>query len=185
MDAHGRLEHEIKDQFDRGDLDRAMHTAIEGYGSELYGFLTGLARDQATADDAFAATCEAIWRGLPKFRWQATFRVWAYTIARNEFLHMMTAPSRRETPVSSVPSVQEAIDRVRTATPAHVRTEVKARFAKIRDELAPEDHMLLGLRIDRDLTWSEVAEILGHDAATLRKRFERLKVRLKELLARE
>ena len=49
--------------------------------------------------------------------------------------------------------------------------------------------MLLGLRLDRQMAWTEIARILGseedslaREAAALRKRFERLKIRLRELL---
>lgn len=184
-DTRARLEADIRARYVAGDLEGAMHAALDGYGGELYGFLVGLARDAAMADDAFGVTCERLWRGLPGFRWESSFRVWAYTIARHVFLRLAIAPSRRETPVSSLSSLQPAIDRIRTRTPLHMRTEVKARLARIREALAPEERMLLGLRIDRDLPWDDVAAIMGEEAATLRKRFERLKVRLKELLAHE
>lgn len=179
------LETEIRRRYDADDLEGAMHVAIDGYGPELYGFITGLSSNTIHADDAFGATCEKLWKGLPKFRWQSTFRVWAYTIARNEFMRIATAPARREIPVSNIASVQQAIDRVRTTTPMHKRSEVKDEFAAIRAELSPEDHMLLGLRIDRKLAWNEIAEILGDGSpAALRKRFERLKDRLRELISR-
>lgn len=177
------LEGDIRRKFDAGDFDAAMHAAIAGYGPEIYGFITGLSSDARHADDAFGAACERMWKGLAKFRWQSTFRVWAYTIARNEFMRIVGAPARREIPVSNIPSFQQAIDRVRTTTPLHQRTEVKDQFAALRAELSPADHMLLGLRIDRKLAWNEIAEILGEGTpAMLRKRFERLKARLRELV---
>jgi RNA polymerase sigma-70 factor, ECF subfamily len=51
--------------------------------------------------------------------------------------------------------------------------------------------MLLGLRLDRQMGWTDIARVLGtgdeatltRDAATLRKRYERLKDRLRELVA--
>ena len=33
--------------------------------------------------DVFSALCERVWRKLPEFRWQSSFRTWAYAIARN------------------------------------------------------------------------------------------------------
>jgi len=186
------LEAELKRRFDLGDLDGTIAAAITGYGDELVGFLTGLAHDPTRADDVFGATCERMWKGLPKFRWDSTFRVWAYAIARNEFLRSTrdTARAKREVPVSQVQSIQQAIDHIRSTTPIHQRTDVKDRYAKVREQLEPEDHMLLGLRIDRQMAWNDIATILGaedaaairRESAALRKRFERLKVRLRELL---
>ncbi|MEO8699431.1 MAG: sigma-70 family RNA polymerase sigma factor [Kofleriaceae bacterium] len=187
------LEAALKQQFDAADFDGTMTAAIEGYGGELYGFLVGLAHDRALADDVFGSACERLWKALPKFRWDSTFRVWAYTIARNEFLRSTreTNRAKQRVPISQVASIQQAIDRARTSTPLHQRTDVKDRFAKVREELEPDDHMLLGLRLDRQMGWTDIARVLGsgdeaavtREAATLRKRYERLKDRLRELVA--
>jgi RNA polymerase sigma-70 factor (ECF subfamily) len=180
----------VRAKFDAGDLDGAIAAALAGYADELFGFLIGLARDRTQAEDAFSAACERMWRGLPKFRWDSTFRVWAYRIARNEFLRTTreVARARKSIPISQVASVQQAIDRLRSATPVHEQTAVKDRFAQLRAELDPEDHMLLGLRIDRKMPWIDIAKVLANrdddpsarEVAALRKRFERLKARLRE-----
>jgi RNA polymerase sigma-70 factor (ECF subfamily) len=190
--ANLELEAELKQRFDAGDLDGTMSAAIEAYGGELFGFLVGLARDRGRADDVFGAMCERLWRSLPKFRWDSTFRVWAYTVARNEFLRSTreTARAKRGVPVSKIASVQAAIDRARSTTPIYQKSDVKDRFAKLREQLPPDDHMLLGLRLDRRMAWIDIARVLGsgeessvtREAAALRKRFERLKVKLRELV---
>lgn len=55
---------------------------------------------------------------------------------------------------------------------------------RLRRTLAPEDHTLLVLRLDRELSWDEIALVLagegdggsgGPTPSALRKRFERLK----------
>lgn len=181
----------IRARCERGDLDGALTIALELYADELFGFLVGLARERVQAEDAFSATCERMWRGLPKFRWESSLRVWSYRIARNEFLRTTRAATRarRELPLSQVASIQRAIERTRSSTPIHERTDVKDRWAKLREQLDPEDHMLLGLRIDRKLAWADIAKVLAssdveptaREVAALRKRFERLKSRLREL----
>jgi RNA polymerase sigma factor (sigma-70 family) len=181
------IERALRQRFDAHDLDGTLTHALEAYGSELYGYLCGLARDRAQADDAFGQTCERMWKGLPTFRWDSALRVWAYRIAHNEFLRTTraTARARREVPLSQVKSVQQAIARARSETATYDRTPVKERFAELRATLDPDDHALLGLRLDRKLAWTEIAKVLGNDepspreVAVLRKRFERLKTRLR------
>ncbi len=190
--ARDALEVELRRRFAAGDLDGLIQAAIEGYGPELFGFLNGLTHDRARANDVFSAACERLWRGLPKFRWESSFRVWAYTIARNEFLRAARSPAwtRHDVPISEVASIQQAIERVRTTTPIYQQTAVRDRFAELREQLDPEDHMLLGLRIDRKLAWIDIAQVLGtgeapplpREVAALRKRFERLKARLRDAL---
>jgi RNA polymerase sigma-70 factor (ECF subfamily) len=192
-EAPDGIESAIKAAWDRKDFDGAISTALDRYGDELFGFLMGLARDQTQAEDAFSAACERMWRGLPTFRWESSLRVWAYRISRNEFLRTTrdVARARKGVPISQVASVQKAIDRARTTTPPHERTEVKDRFAELRAELDPEDLMLLGLRIERKMAWADIAKVLAEaearetppdtrEIATLRKRFARLKDKLRE-----
>lgn len=178
----------IRIRFDAGDLRGAITAAIEGYGPELFGFLNGLTRDRDRAADVFGATCERLWRGLPRFRWDSPFRVWAYAIARNEFLRSLRRRSGEgpRVPLSGLTSA--LVEQVRSTTPAHRSPAVLDAFVRIRAQLDPDDHILLGLRIDREMSWPEIAKVLGgddadveRDAATLRKRFERLKQKLREL----
>jgi RNA polymerase sigma-70 factor (ECF subfamily) len=181
----------IRSLFDAGDLDGAMTALVDAYGGELFGFLVGLGRDRVYAEDAFGAACERMWKGLPKFRWESTVRVWAYTIARNEYMRGTRDLNRARQQVPLSEKLRSAIALVKSTSPAHKRSEVHERFARIREQLEPDDHILLGLRIDRDLSWPEIARVLaGEDdvddidrrAAALRKRYERLKSMLKKLV---
>ncbi|MFT3693547.1 MAG: sigma-70 family RNA polymerase sigma factor [Kofleriaceae bacterium] len=178
----------IRARCDAGDHAGALTAAISMYGEELFGFLVGLARDRAHAEDVFSATCERIWRALPTFRWDSSFRSWGYRIARNTFLsEARRAYRREELAISDIAEVQVAIKNVTTA-PNHQRDTVKEKFAQIRAELDADDHMLLGLRIDRQLGWADIARVMANDEAeptakdlaALRKRYERLKARLRE-----
>ena len=73
---------------------------------------------------------------------------------------------------------------VRTETAAHLRSEVRTAMQKLREELSLDEQTLLILRIDRQLEWDDVARAMAVDAATLRKRFERVKEKLR-VLAKE
>lgn len=53
----------------------------------------------------------------------------------------------------------------------------------MRRKLEPEEQTLLILRLDRGLSWDELATVMAPaSAATLRKRFERLRERISELV---
>lgn len=173
----------MRSRAEAGDLDGALTLAVERYGDEVYGFLCGLAGDVDRAGDAFGATCERMFGALPAFRWDCPLRAWMYQIARNEFLRAAER-ERRLVPLSKAPALQDAVTRIRSATPAYQRTDVKDAFAALREQLPPDDRVLLGLRLDRDLSWNEIATILEDaNPAALRKRFERLKAKLAELAA--
>ena len=189
--ARDAVELELRRTYDAGDLRAVATLAIRTYGPELYGFLVGLARDPDTAGEIFAGACERLWRGLPGFRWQSTLRVWAYAIARHQFLHWTRERDRqrRQVPLSDVPELSALVVAVRTTTAVHLRTDVKDGFAQLRESLSADEQALLALRIDGAMAWNDIARVLAGDGAAppstrevaaLRKRFERLKHDLRE-----
>jgi RNA polymerase sigma-70 factor, ECF subfamily len=58
---------------------------------------------------------------------------------------------------------------------------MKSEVQKLREQLTADEQTLLILRIDRALPWDDVAEIMDVDAASVRKRFERVKDKLRDL----
>jgi RNA polymerase sigma-70 factor (ECF subfamily) len=184
----------------RGDYRAATTAALRGYGGELVGFLASRLRDASLVADAFAEMCEDLWRGLPGFAWRSSVRVWAYTLARHAALRVARAPHRRRdrnVSLSDIGIVSELAAGVRTETAAYLRTEVKDRFRRLRERLAPDDQTLLVLRIDKGLAWRELALVMAgegvvldddglvREAARLRKRFQTVKERLRELARAE
>lgn len=180
-------ERAIRAQCEAGDHAGATTAALQRYGPELLGFLRALAHHDDLAAEAFAELGEDVWRGLPRFRWESSLRSWLYALARNALGQLRRDPRRRvdrNLPLSAAPDVAAVL---RTVTRDIQRTEVKDEFRILREQLAPDEHELLLLRLDRQLAWKDIARILGGDdnldarAALLRKRFERAKERLRKL----
>jgi RNA polymerase sigma-70 factor (ECF subfamily) len=100
-----------------------------------------------------------------------------------------SAHARRVAPLSEITDVAE---RVRSQTRPHLRTEVKVGFAAIRATLDEADRMLLVLRVDRNMSWNDVARVMADEddddsdeelaraAARLRKRFQSVKDSIRE-----
>lgn len=191
------LEAQIRGLCDAQQWGPAATTALRGYGPEVLGYLSAMCRTETDAAEVFSSFCEDMWKGLPKFRWQSSFRTWAYTLARHALYRLGRDPQRRRernVALSDSPEVFELAEQVRTTTMIHLRTETKNKFTALREQLEPDDRTLLILRVDRKLAWNEIAEImtdeaeptpeqLRRNAATLRKRFERAKERLRKLAA--
>ncbi len=175
------------------DREAATTIAIRGYGPELLGYLNAILRDPAAADDVFSGVCEKLWRGLPEFGWESSFRTWAYTVTRNAFVSFLRGQRRAPSSPGNA-SLDAIVAEVRTRTATFLRTETKDKLAEVRDALDPDDQTLLILRIDRKLPWRDVARVfeaepateaaLDKRAAALRKRLERLKVELRARIAK-
>jgi RNA polymerase sigma-70 factor (ECF subfamily) len=194
--ARATLESEIAELCRRGDMDQATTSAIEGFGPELLGFIVALLRNEDEARDAFSQLCEDIWRGLPSFEFRSSFRTWAYALARHAVHRLRRTDQRYRKRVAVADSdlVARLEQQVRTTTLPYLRSQVKSRLTELRDSLPEEEQILLILRVDRNLGWNEIARVisseLGDDeltreAARLRKRFQLVKDKLRELARAE
>ena len=176
-----------------GEIDRATEEAIRVYGPELIGWLCSILPPECDAQEAFSRLSEDTWKSFRRFDGRCSVRTWCYMLARHVASRIRTQPRRQhEDLVSSIPSVVQAVTHVWNTTRAH-NQRVHDVYAEIRSELDEEDQTLLVLRVDRDLAWRDIALVLlGEDAdpeeitrksASLRKQFERVKTRLRELAA--
>ena len=200
-DADRQLfEAQVRTLCDKGEYDNAATQALRGYGGEIFGFLVAVLRDETAAGDAFSAFAEGLWRGLSSFTWGSTLRTWAYGIARNVSRQVRRDAARADrrggmrVGDSALENVAQAI---RTSTLGFLRTEKRSRLEALRDALSPDDRALLVLRLDRGLAWPELARVLAEtdgplddaalkkEAARLRKRYQVVKDRLRELVKRD
>lgn len=171
----------------RGDHAAAAEQAIRGYGAEILGYLTRVLGSRGDGADAFSYFAEQLWKGMPGFAGRSSVRVWAYQVAWSAAVRVRSeAWTRRRVhlPTSMASKIAgEVLSRT-----AEQRERESTKLEQLRAALAPDEQSLLVLRLDRKLSWREVAEVMAEegapvDEAALRKRFERLKAKLARLAA--
>jgi RNA polymerase sigma-70 factor, ECF subfamily len=180
------LEAQVGRLLEARNLHGAVAVILPGYGPAVLGYLMGLARDEDRADDVFSQFCEDLWRGLPDFRREASVRTWVYSLAWHAWLRHERDPYRRRGRALATDELSRLAAEVRSTTAVHVRTEAKDAVARLREQLTPAEQSLLVLRVDRGLSWSEVAEVMSTpdeplDPRAAAKRFERVKDKLRQL----
>jgi len=191
------LERRIRRHHQRSELKEAATAAIEGFGPEILGFLVAVVRDKALAGEVFAQFCEELWSRLAAFHWKASFRPWLYGLAWMAWQRLRREPHFRKTiSLPEEPEITAAEERVRTVELARSESALDEGVARLRQSLDPEDQALLILRIDRRMSWEEIATVmisseeardvaaLGRKAAFVQKRFSLVTANLKQL-ARE
>ena len=179
------LDEKVREQLDRGEQREAASAALHALGPPVLGYLEAIVKDPDAARDVFQVFAEEMWRALPGWRGEGSLRAWCYRLAWRAH-----ARFRRE-------AWQKRRERLRTTMASRIAASIASnesrlpggredRLARLRATLTPEEQTLLILRLDRELSWSEVAEVLSHDAdpvdpPALRKRFERLRDKLARL----
>ncbi|MFT3706938.1 MAG: sigma-70 family RNA polymerase sigma factor [Archangium sp.] len=161
----------------RRDLELAATEVVGGYGPQIFGFLRGTL-PIADADDAFSIWCESLWTQLPAFRGASSVFTWAYRIAIGA---AHDARAHKRLVRLSTGAMQALAAEVRSTTARHLKRESSEQLQRLRAQLDHDEQTLLVLRIDRDLAWKDIAEILDEREPALRKRFERLKEKIRTL----
>ena len=179
-----------------GDYDGATTAALRAYGPEVLRFLCALHKSEADASEVFSVFAEDLWKSMKGFAWECSLRTWAYTLARRASFRTLRKKRAARLVLGSSAAISQLVQEVRTQTLTYLRTETKTRLRALRDSLSEEDQALLMLRVDRELAWDELARVLSEtdaedadalkrEAARLRKRFQLVKEKLKELAKRE
>ncbi|HUJ63646.1 MAG TPA: sigma-70 family RNA polymerase sigma factor [Kofleriaceae bacterium] len=183
------LERRIGEALDAQRFDHAAQITIEGYGPEILGFLVAVQRNEVDARDVFSQFSEDLWRGMATFRRASSMRTWAYKLARSALARFARDPFRRRGRRLETEEYSQLVARVSSQISVERAT---GKLAAAREALTADDQALLVLRIDRKMHWNEIAEVMtesdlgvspGPDAAALRKRFERIKERLRKVVA--
>lgn len=184
------FEARVADLLAAGKTDDAAEVALRQLGPSVLGYLRAVVNDTDDADDAFARFAETLWSSLGGFRRECSVRTWTHRIAWQAARRVLQDPyRRRRIPLGSSSAANIAAE-IRSTSSLEREATAPTRAARLRAELTPEEHTMVILRFDRGFSWSEVAEALAADGesvdeATLRKRFERLKKRLRELAVDE
>jgi RNA polymerase sigma-70 factor (ECF subfamily) len=172
-----------------GDVAAAAAECIRGFGPAILRYLRSLLRDEDDAMDAFSEFAENLWLGLARVRPRTSLRTWAFRIAWNAALSLRDEAWRRRVRRLESGEASALAEEVRTRTALRLDRQEQA-LERLRQALALEDQSLLALRLDQALSWSEIAEVLEQqgsrvESATLAKRYERIKERLRALAKAE
>jgi RNA polymerase sigma-70 factor (ECF subfamily) len=185
-DERRGLEQEIDSALEGGDLRGAATLALKGYGPHILRYLMGILRNLERTEEAFSRFSENLWKGLGGFRRECTFKVWAYKLAWNAAVDVGRDPHRRRTQRLGTTEISNLAAEVCSSARPYLRSWAKERLRILRESLDPDERSLLLLRIEKHLGWKEVAEVMSRphhllDEAAVRKRFERLKNKLRRL----
>jgi RNA polymerase sigma-70 factor (ECF subfamily) len=177
------LDESIAAHLRAGDAARAATEAIRRLGPQILGYLNAVLRNETDANEVFSIFCEDLWRGLPGFRRASSFRTWAYRITWHAVVRYQRDPYRLRSRRLATDELSALVAEVRT-TAIPCGEGADDALAKLRQSLGPEEQTLLILRVDRDMSWAEIAQVMSEEPsrtveAGLRKRFERLKEKLR------
>jgi len=174
VDTKGLSEREILEVIQKGNREAYQEIVVRYMQSAYYVALAFVHNQQDALDISQDAFIRAF-RRIKKFDTEKPFFPWFYKILKNLCMDYFKRRQRRnEVPLENVPVLKtEQEDR-----------EMKKALWKGIDELPPEQKEIIILRYFRQLSYQEMAEILGKPIGTIMSSLYYAKKRLKGIVGK-
>lgn len=156
------MERSLVEQAQRGDREAFTRLAFE-LSDRLFAVAHRILRDFDSAGDALQVTLLRIWRDLPTLRDPALIEAWAYRVLVRA-CHDELRKLRRQAPALHLLAVDGAED-----DPA-ISIADREQLDRAFRTLTAEQRAAIVLQYYRDLTLSEIAEVLQVPIGTVRSR---------------
>jgi RNA polymerase sigma-70 factor, ECF subfamily len=170
-----------------GSETRQQQTAFDfsEYLDGLYGYAVVLSRNATEAEDLVQETCLRALRSTAQLREDGKAKSWLFTILRNIWLNQIR--HRRTTPeVAELDSDSGSVHEPADARPDPLDAYAsKIERQQVRDaiqQLPVEFREVIILREYEELSYQQIAAVLGCPTGTVMSRLARARSRLRELL---
>jgi len=175
-DAAGRLyERLLVLRCQSGD-EAALGELIARYSPGLRFYLRKMAGPTTSADDLLQETWFDVYRKINGLERPEAFAAWLYRIARDKaYRQLRRRPEPGQLPEENPPEPIAAADEIFTAEEAR---SVRAAL----DELPDEQREVLTLRFIEEMSYEQIAEVIGRPVGTVRSRIHYAKAALRAKL---
>ena len=165
-----------------GDQD-AFARLVQAYQKPVYNLCLRMVSNPTDAEDLAQEAFVKAWRGLRFYKHEAAFSTWLYRLTSNVCIDFL----RRQKKTVSLTVEEDAPDlEVPDAAPLPeeqvLNKEKQHAVAAAMAQLEEEYRLALTLRVVDDLTYEQIAEVLGIKLGTVKSRIARARERMRKML---
>ncbi len=186
------LDRMLVDRFRAGD-SAAFEEMVSRHWDRIYGMVHQLLRNQQDAEEVTQDAFIRAHRGLANFRGDSSFSTWLYQIAtnlaRNRYWYWWRRKRDRtvsfDQPVSDeneTPLSEVFVGESESPGDVTVTQELVDRIASGMEKLNAKHREILILRNVKNLSYEEIASILGISVGTVKSRIARARDSLREII---
>lgn len=162
--------------------EHAFRSLLDEFGGRTLRYLRGLVDDDA--DDVQQEVWLSVYRSIASLANPGAFRTWLFSTTRRRAIdHLRRRRRERELLVDSADAAEEAVD-----VPADDSTIGDIDRGALGDVLAglpPPQREVLLLRFQDELSYAEIALVVGCPVGTVKTRIHHAKRKLQDLLRSE
>lgn len=171
----------------QGDAS-AFEELVVRYREQVYRLCL---RMSGNAEDAADLTQEAfvkVWKNLDSFQFDAAFSTWLYRLTSNCCLDFLRSRKRRPTVSLTMETEEEDEQTIElpddrpTPEEAAILKEERENLRLAMQTIDPEQRQILTLRVVNDLSYTDIAQVLGIREGTVKSRLSRARESLRKKL---
>lgn len=155
------------------------------YERQIYGFICRLMGNTDDAEDLTQECFLRAYANLPKTREEVNLSAWLHRIAANACMDVLRRRKLVRWLPLDVATDQPATSRHGDSDPAdtYMKRESREEVVKVLNRLTPRYRMCLLLREYQDLSYDEMAEVMGVSPAAVKSTLFRAREQFRELYA--
>ncbi len=165
---------------------RPFRTLVTRYRDRVINTAYRFLGDPYDAEDVAQEVFLKVYRGLPDFRGESSFSTWLYRIAVNTCKNELRRRSRQPTLLEpDLESLGILLPAAPSPEQAVTTREQRDAIQETLDRLGETDREALVLHDVQDLSYQEIAEVLGIGLSAAKMRVRRARLAFRELYGRE
>jgi RNA polymerase sigma-70 factor (ECF subfamily) len=165
----------------QGDL-AAFEALVKKYQREVYGLACRLVNDSEEARDLTQQAFLQAFVHIREFRQQSAFRTWLFRIAINQCYNFLKNKRKYGEPADVQSMILESEDSPETDLAAE---EERARVYQALAKLPAKQRAVITLKLEQNLSYQEIAQVVGGTAGAARVNYCQGLKNLKKLVQSE
>ena len=159
---------------------------LNQYLDGLYGYAMVLSRNRAEAEDLVQETCLRALRGMDGLRDESSAKSWLFTILRNLWFNQLrqrrAAPELLELDSDGIGGANDPADSTQDPHADYVAGITREQVRAAIQKLTVEYREIIILREFEELSYQEIAGLLGCPPGTVMSRLARARLKLRDVL---
>lgn len=167
---------------------QALEILVARYLKPIYGLAYNYVGNAADAEDVTQETFVKIWKNIRKFDRKKKFKPWIFEIAKNTAIDLTrkkkTIPfSRFENEAGENVLTETLQDKAPLPLALCEQKDIANQLFLAIQKLSLKYREVISLRLSKEMTFEEIAIFMGISVNTIKSRYRRGLLELKELLA--
>ena len=173
----------------RKGSEACAQALVQQHYGEVLRYARHLCRNETLAEDITQEAFLRAWRGLGSFQADSSLSTWLFRLTSNVCIDFLRAARRHlVVPISGLDADGEeytldAPDPAKLPEEELLAREEREELRAAMDLLAPEQRLILSLRVENDLSYTDIAAVLGVREGTVKSRLARARDQLRKKLS--